>query len=174
MVALDLAGSGIDRDSRSRVKIIARTLVTHPRATIAGAPKGQIGLRIVITGNPDGATAGLPLIALRPGFAARFSRRRHSVDSPHFLPGVRVVGGDEAAGSKFAAGCADQDLAVGDKRRQRHVITGLVVRDRGSPDFLAGPGVDGDEHRLAQGEKDLVAVECNTTRRLVRDQCALG
>src|SRR5215469_336621 len=92
MVALDLPGRGIDCDRRGGEEIVARALVAHPRPTIAGAPESQIGRRIVGASDPHRSAAGLPLVAIGPGLAARFAGRRHRISLPYWLARLRVEG----------------------------------------------------------------------------------
>src|SRR5262245_20445620 len=89
-MSFDFASGNIDCDSRRSVEIVAGPLVTYPWAAIASAPVSQVGFRVVISGNPDWSSAGLPLIAFRPRLAARLSRRRDGVGSPLFLSGIRI------------------------------------------------------------------------------------
>src|SRR5215472_18008425 len=118
MVALDPPGRGIERNCRGREKIVTWPLVSHPRAAIAGAPEGEVGLWIVVAGDPHGSAAGFPLVAFGPSLAARFARRRNGVSFPHRFAICGVERGDETPNAEFAAGGADHHLAVGDERRQ--------------------------------------------------------
>src|SRR6266487_845364 len=116
MIALELAGRGIERDRGCRIKIVAGTTVAHPRPAVSGSDEKKIRLGIVIRRHPDGASAVLPLIAFRPGLAAGFSRSRNREGSPQFLATLGIECGDEAADTALAAGRADNDFAVGDQR----------------------------------------------------------
>ena len=73
-VPSDLSGLAIERHDGRGVEIVAGALVAHPGAAVAGAPIGEIGLRIVGRGHPDRSASGLPLIASRPGLAAGLTR----------------------------------------------------------------------------------------------------
>jgi len=84
------------------------------------------------------------------------------------LTAVGVKGRDEAADAELPARDADHDLALGDKRGERHVVAGLPVLDLLLPDHLAGRGVERHEHAVVRGEIDLVAVEGDTTTVLCR------
>src|SRR3954464_8239173 len=107
MMAPDRAGCDVERDRRGGVQVVARPLIPHPWAAVAGAPEGEVGLGIVVTGHPNRSAAGLPLIASRPGVAAGLAGRRHRVGLPRFLAGFSVVRGDEPADAELAARHAD-------------------------------------------------------------------
>src|SRR5438067_1146383 len=158
-VALDRPGGRVDRDRRRRVEVVALALGRHPRIAVADAPVQQVGRRIVVAGDPRRAAAGLPLIARRPRVAAGFARRGNRVALPGLRAGRGIVGRHEAADRTVAARDPDDDLAVGDERRRRHVVALLVVLDCRSPDFFPRLRIDRDEHRFAQREEYLVAVE---------------
>ena len=81
-VALDLAGGRIQRDGRRRIEIVSRTLITHPRAAVSDSPKSCVGGGVIIPRDPDRAASGLPLVALRPRLAARFTGRGNSIGAP--------------------------------------------------------------------------------------------
>ncbi len=173
-VTFDLAGGDVERDGGSGVEIVAGTLVAHPRAAVADAPVRQIGLGIVVPGDPHRAAAGLPLIALRPGLAAGFAGRGNGVGSPQLLAGVGIEGRDEAANSKLAARRADHHFAAGNQRRQRDVVAGFVVRDRrrsrlpGRFSHRAPPGP------LRRRHIDFVPVERDSAVGVVRHGRARG
>ena len=137
-VALDRAGRDIDREGRRGVQVVARTLIAHPGAAVAGAPEGEVGRGIVVAGHPHRAAAVLPLIALRPRLAAGLARRGHRKRAPHLLAALDVERCEKAANAVLAARRADHDLAVGDERRHRHVVAIAVVLDLARPDFLSG------------------------------------
>src|SRR6202030_905001 len=88
----ELAGIDVERDRRIGVEVVARSrLRIHLRYWIAGAPDGQPGRRIVGTGLPDAATAGLPSVVLvLPGLAARLARLGHHVPAPKLVAGLGV------------------------------------------------------------------------------------
>ena len=136
-VPLDLARGHVHGDRGRRVEVVARALIAHPRPAVAGAPIGDVRLRVVVARHPDRRAARLPLVALRPRLAARFSGRRHRVGPPQFLAAVGIVGGEEAADALFAARRADDDLAVGDERGQAHVVAAPVLGHRARPHLAA-------------------------------------
>src|SRR5215469_18531948 len=107
-MALDLAGRSVERNCRGRKQIVARPLVTHPRPAITGAPKGQIGCRIVGAGDPHRAAARLPLVTLGPSLAARLSRRWHRIRLPNRRTGLRIECGDKPANAKLSTRDADK------------------------------------------------------------------
>src|ERR1700730_1326724 len=144
-VTLYFAGRGVEGDCRGCEKIVAGALVAHPRPAIAGAPDGGLSLRIVGAGNPHRPAVGLPLVAFGPSLAPGRTRRRHRVGLPHGLPGLGIERRDKSAYAEFAARDANYYLAVGDERRQRHVIPGCVVLNLGGPRLLAGFGIERHE-----------------------------
>src|SRR6185295_5623576 len=75
-VTSDAAGRDVEGHRGRRVQIVARALVAHPRAAVAGAPEREVRFGIVRASHPDRPTAGLPLIAFRPCLAARLARSR--------------------------------------------------------------------------------------------------
>src|SRR6266851_8182022 len=106
-MTFDFAGRGIKGDGRRRKQIITWPLIAHPRPAIAGAPESEVGFRIVAAGDPHRATAGLPLVAVGPGLAARLAGGRDGVGLPRRLPGFGVERRDEAAYPEFATRDAD-------------------------------------------------------------------
>src|SRR5439155_51531 len=159
-VSLDLPGAGVEGDDRGGEQIVAGTLIAEPWAAVAGAPESQIGLGVIGTRDPDRRAAPLMMVAARgPGLAAGLTRGWHRIGLPELLAGLRIEGREEAAHAQFTARCAEQHLAVDDERRERQVVAFFVVIDFGGPGFLAGPGVDRDQHRFRCREIDLVAVK---------------
>src|SRR5229473_173890 len=96
-MSFDSATRHIDSKRGRGIEIVASTLVAHPRSAVSRAPERQIGVGIVVGRDPYRAAAGLPLIALRPGFAAGFAGGRNGVGPPEFLAGLEVERGDEPA-----------------------------------------------------------------------------
>src|SRR5437899_6519861 len=118
----DLAGGGVERDHSRRVEVVAGMHVARPRRRVARPPERQVELRIIVRGEPDRDAAGLPRLAF-PGVMPRLARARDRVGLPDRLAVARVEGGDVAADAELAARGADHDLATGDERRQREVVT---------------------------------------------------
>src|SRR3954447_22748294 len=107
-MALDRAAVDVERDDRAGVEIVARALIAEPRRGIAGTPEGEVRLRIVRAGDPDGAAAALVVIAARrPGFAAGLARPGDGVGFPELFPGLGTPRGHEAAHAELAARCAE-------------------------------------------------------------------
>src|SRR5262249_41386152 len=148
---------GVERDRRRREKIVARSLVSHPWTAITGAPECEVSQWIIVTGDPHRPTTGLPLISVWPSLAAGFTGTRYGIGLPQGIAGLGIECRDKAPNAEFAARGADDHLAVGDKRRQRHVVPGHVVFDLGGPHLLAGLDIERDEHGVSGGEKDLVS-----------------
>ena len=155
-----LPGRDVERDRRRGVEVVAGPLVAHPRAAVAGAPVREVGLRIVVAGHPDRARRRSSTD--RPSATSRCPARRapapcRSATAPCRSPVVRR---DEAADAELAARRADHHLAVGDERRQRHVVARACCRRPWSvqtslPVFASSA----TSTRLAGGEEHLVAVE---------------
>src|SRR5439155_19069763 len=114
------------------------------------------------------AAAIFPLVSFWRGLAPGLSLRRYGVSSPRFLARMGIEGGHEAADPELASRCAHHNLAAGDKRSQRDVVAGLVIRDPGGPGFSAGSRVDRHQDGFARRVEHLVAVERNAPIGLVR------
>src|SRR5262249_47335127 len=135
-------------------------LIAEPRAAVAGAPEGEVSPGVVGARDPDrGAAAFIVIAARRPGLASGLARRGDRVRLPQVLPGLRIERREEAAHAQFAAGRAEQHLAVDDERRERHVVALFVVIDCRRPCFLAGFGIECDQDRLRCREIDLVTIK---------------
>ena len=144
--------------------------VAHPGSAVAGAPEREVGVRVVGAGDPDRRASGFPFVAGRPGVAPGLPGRRDHIRLPRLLAGLEIVGGDEAANPALAARHADNDLAAGNERRERHVVAAVVVGHLRGPDLLARPGVERHERRLARREEDLVAMQRDAAaRRMLHD-----
>src|SRR5215471_21866725 len=111
--------------------------LARPRRGIAGAPEGQVELRVVVGGEPHRDPARLPRLAL-PGVVTGLAGSRNRVRLPDRLAVLRVEGGDVATDTELAARGAHHHLAPGDEWGQREVVALLVVVDRGVPHDLAG------------------------------------
>src|SRR5260370_41009719 len=101
MMALDRTGRRVKCNARGSIKIIPRPLIAHPWTSIAGAPEREPGCRIVHAGDPNGAAAGLPLIALWPRLAAGLAGCRDCKCPPHFLAVLGSEGHHETSYAKF-------------------------------------------------------------------------
>src|ERR1700723_3621567 len=88
-VPLHLAGGGVERDRAFGEQIVAGPVGgIVARRRIAGAPIGEIGLRIVGAGDVEGAASRAPSLGLvLPGLAARLAGRRHHEGLPLWLAG---------------------------------------------------------------------------------------
>ena len=172
-VALDLPRGHVHGDRRGGVEVVARTLVAHPRSTVARAPIGQVRLGIVVARHPHRAAAGLPLLAAPgPRLAPGLARRRNGVGAPQFLAGVRVVGGDEPADAELTARRADEHFAIGHERREAHVVAAAVVGDGGGPHRASRAGVQSHQHGIAGGQEHLVPKKADAAgRRMPIDDC---
>src|SRR5262249_59031802 len=109
---------------RRRIEVVAGALVSHPRAAVPSTPECEIRFRIVISGDPDRAAAGFPLITFRPGLTSRFARSRYCVSAPLFLAGFGIERRDKAANTELSSRCTDHHFASRNERRKRDVIAG--------------------------------------------------
>src|SRR6266446_7040669 len=91
VIALDLAGVGVESERRVRVEVVAGPVVSDPGARIPRTPVGRVRGRIIDPGNPGRSTPSLIGLAL-PAFPARFVGRRDRVGFPDPLSGERVEG----------------------------------------------------------------------------------
>ena len=173
MVAANLAGFHIQRDHRSSVEVVAGMRVGGPWAGITRAKIGEPQFRIIAARHPYRAAAGLPVIAL-PGFTAGFARRGYCIGAPCLLAGFRIDRRHKAADAVLGAGTADHHLALGDQRRQREVIVGLVLGELGFPHQLAGARVEANNEGIHRCEVNLVLVERNAAIGRVRVVHVIG
>ena len=149
--------SRIERQDGVGVEVVARPVVGVPvRRGVAGGPVQELQVRIVGAGEPRGAAAGLPPVALPPGLEAGLTGRGNRVRAPHQLAGLRVVRVDEAADARFGPRHADDDLPVERQRRQRQVVPGLVVLHRHVPAHAARARVERDEMPVHRAEEHRV------------------
>ncbi len=112
-VTFDLPSSDVDGDGGCRIQVVAWTLIAHPGSAISDAPVSEVGVGIVIAGDPHRASAGFPLVALGPGFAAGLAGRGYGVSAPELFAGVGIEGRDEAANAILAARSAHHDFSAG-------------------------------------------------------------
>jgi GAF domain-containing protein len=90
------------------------------------------------------------------------------VGLPGFLARLGLEGRDEAADAELAAGHPHDDLALGDHRRDRHVVAVAPVGDALLPDLLAVLGVERHHAGVERREVDLVAVQSDAAVRRVK------
>ena len=173
-VSLDLAGGDIERDGRRGVEIVAGPLVAHPRTAVADAPVREVRVRIVISRDPDGAAAGLPLVALGPGFAAGFAGRGNRVGAPLLLAGFRIECGDESADSEFAARRARPSPCRPRPAERARCSSPICCRRRRWSRLPAGLRVQRHQHRFARGEVDAVAEQRDAAAGIVRNVRSRG
>src|SRR5262249_17254582 len=99
----DFSCSGVDRHRRCNVEIVAGAPVTNPGTAVASPNENEIRLRVIVRGYPDGPTAVLPLIAVRPRFTSRFSGRWDRERAPQFFSEFRIDRRDEASNTELTA-----------------------------------------------------------------------
>ena len=173
VVPFDLAVVGIDRQRRGGVEIVARSDPAVPWGRLAGAEEQEVELRVIGAAEPGGPPAALPQIA-RPGGVHLAGHGRvlaaqptHvALDGgaiPDLVAGLGIVGLDGADDAEFAAGIADDHLALDDQRGRRVRVAVGVVLHFLAPHGLAGVLVQGDELGVQGGEVDLVLVDRGTT-----------
>ena len=120
------------------------------------APKHELGLRVVVTRDPRRASAGFPVVAA-PGVAPRLSGPRSHVGFPHLFSCFGIVRSDEAAIRSITTRNAGDELAIGHKRRRRHILARACCRQSSCARFpcpsLASSatsiGFPGEEHFVA-------------------------
>src|SRR6266403_2542637 len=89
VIALDLAGVGVESERRVRVEVVAGPVVGDPGARIPRTPVGCVRGRIIYSGDPGRSAASFVGLAF-PGVATRIVWRRHRVGFPDALSGERV------------------------------------------------------------------------------------
>src|SRR5262245_16143640 len=152
---LHLAGRGIEGDRAVGEQIVARPVRgIVARRRVAGAPIGEVVLRIVGAGHVERAAAGLPgVLLVLPGLAAGLAGRRNDERLPLLLAGFGVEAGKPVAHAIVAAGGADHDRVLERERRGREFEVGLVAMLL-VPDNLAGLGVGRDDAAVIAGDRD--------------------
>ena len=141
-----------DRDHRGREQVQPRS-AAGPRVGVRGREVDEAELGIERRSAPNGGATGLPL-AEAPGGAAELAGGRARVEAPHALAGLRVVGGDVAAGAELAARHPDDHLAFGVQRGSGLRVALLPEDVRDLPLELAGRHVDRDDEAVELGAED--------------------
>ena len=144
----DFTGLRANRNHRGYPQVVAGARFPCPRAAVAGAPVGQIKLRIVRTRDPSRCAAALVGIVLRPGCIGLFRRVRRGVTTPHFLARLRVQANHETAYAELAAGHAAHHDAIGHAGCAGDGIAVFPLGDLGFPQALAGFGINGVNVRI--------------------------
>src|SRR4029077_13059598 len=126
MVALHLAGIGIERDRRVRVKIVARPFVANPWSRIPGAPVSRVCRGIIDPGEPGRSPTAFIRISF-PCIPTRFVRSRYRVGFPDTLSGRRIERSYGAPNAHLPTGVSDNDFAAHRERRQSRITARLVV-----------------------------------------------
>ena len=161
-VPLDLAGVGVDGESRCGIKvrqlaevaIPGRAHAGVPGSRIAGPPVHSIGLRIVGADQPGRAAAVKAGVAL-PRVATGLTRRRDGIGLPELLAVVQIERQKCAAYAVFATAEAGDDLVANDERRRGDDGTLLVVDDLRSPKLLAAGGIERRELAIQPADENL-------------------
>ena len=154
---LEHTGVDVDGNQRIGIQIVSVAHVADEvRPRIAGAPVGEIGVRVVGARHPGGCAAVLPAVA-RPGLVAGLARSRHSPEAPRPLAGAGVVGVEEASHPVLGARDAHDDLVFHRQGRTGHRVTGLVVGDLDIPPDAARAHVERDQVGVDGRDEDLVA-----------------
>src|SRR5258707_15898287 len=89
VIALDLAGIGVESERRVRVEVVAGPVVGDPGARIPRTPVGRVRDRIIDPGNPGRSAASFVSLAF-PGVATRLVCRRHGISFPDARSGEPV------------------------------------------------------------------------------------
>src|SRR5215212_5722764 len=117
MVKFELAGIGIERDDRCRVKVVARAwsallpVRARPvveRCRVCGAPPHRIGFRVIGSGHPAAAAPGPPGVTA-PGRLSLFGAGDRE-ELPFLLTGLAVHNEDGSTMRPFAALGANDHL----------------------------------------------------------------
>src|SRR5579859_1980690 len=99
-----LARTWIEGEQRIAVEIVARAaFAAVRRRRIPRGPERRVRRGIVRAGNPRGRAADFPRVAF-PGFMARLSWTRNSIEAPFEGAGRCIVRVNEPANAVFAAG----------------------------------------------------------------------
>ena len=150
-----LAGVDVERHRRVGVEVVARTRVGIVlRHRVAGAPDGELGVRIIRAGLPQAAAAGLPgVVLVLPGLAAGLAGLRNRIPAPQLVAGLGVERRDPAARPRVARAVGDDHLAFdGDRRGGKPLLAAEFV-DAGDllvPDDFAGVAVECDHAAVRQ------------------------
>src|SRR6185503_19236515 len=128
---------------------------------IADAVIREVELRIVGARHPDAGAAALPRVA-GPRVVAALAGPRNGVEAPRALPGLRVVGVDEAADAVLAAGDADNHLVLDDERRDGGRVPLREVFERRVPDDRAGLHVERQQVRVERRHEEAIAEDAES------------
>src|SRR6266481_8181466 len=158
VIALDLAGVGVESERRVRVEVVAGPVVGDPGARVPRTPVGRVRGRIIDPGNPGRSAASFVGLAF-PAVATRLVGRRHGICFPDALSGERVKRAYGAPNAELVARVAGDDFAAHRKRRQGRVATCLVVIERDVPNLFARRGVKSYEGAIGCRHVDVVTVE---------------
>ena len=125
-----------------------------------GAEEGQVGLRVVTAGHPEGTAGAFLQRHAVPGIAAVLARARDAVETPGLLAGIGIQGHHvAAAGAAVGAGDAGHDLAAYGHRPAGEVKA-LVDHAYGTvPDHLAGLRIQRHHVQVGGAEIDPVTVQ---------------
>src|SRR5260221_14744951 len=102
VIALDLAGIGVESERRVRVEVVAGPVVGDPGARIPRTPVSRVCCGVIDPGNPGRSAASFVGLSF-PGLPTRFVWPGHSVRLPDALSGERV---------KRAYGAPNAELAT--------------------------------------------------------------
>src|SRR4029077_6762608 len=121
---------------------------------IAGSPNGELVDRVVGSGLPQAAAAGLPgVVLVLPGLAAGLARLRDRVPAPQLIAGARVERRKPAAGAGVAGAVRYEDLAFGRKRCRAEAFLAAKLIGLGDlfvPHDLAAVAVDRNHAAVRQ------------------------
>src|SRR6266403_3192622 len=111
VIALDLAGVGVESERRVRVEVVAGPVVGDPWTRIPRTPVGRVRGRIIDPGNPGRSAPSFVGLAF-PGVATRLVWRRHRISFPDALSGERVKRAYGAPNAELATRVAGDDFAA--------------------------------------------------------------
>src|SRR5712671_6847173 len=162
VIALDLAGVGVESKRRVRVEVVAGPVVGDPGARIPRTPVGRVRGRIIDPGNPGRSATSFVRLPF-PGVATRLVCRRHGISFPDALSGERVKRAYGAPNAELATRVAEDDFAAHRKRSQGRVTTGFIVIDWNSPNLLARSGIKSNERTIGRRHVDVVTIQSDPT-----------
>src|SRR5229473_3105804 len=109
VIALDLAGIGVESERRVRVEVVAGPVVGDPGARIPRTPVSRVCCGVIDPGNPGRSAASFVGLSF-PGLPTRFVWPGHSVRLPESSSGEGVECIHRTPNTKLAARVAEDDF----------------------------------------------------------------
>ena len=153
-----LAGLGIEGENAIGVEVVALAIVAiEVRTGVASGPVHQVELGIVGASHPSSAGAVVGKFAL-PGFRARLARVGYGPETPEFLAGSLIVGGDKSANAFVAPGRAGDHHVSYSERRGGSVVVLMPIRHFGFPQQFAVDAAEGHDMRVIGQHEQAVSI----------------